>query len=437
VAILRRGEPLDIITLHHELQGMGEQASAIPLKFLDSLAASVPGAHNAGQYAVYVKVKARRRTAETAARAVQRAASSGMADDQFFALSADLIEQLAAATTPPASVGPALRVEWARDLGDDVQVPDQLVEGVITAGGLSGWNGASNSGKSFLLGHLSLCLVHGEPFLGQRRVKRGPVLYVAAEGACTMRGRFQADAKHFGRTADHLALVSQPLDLLEPSADIDALIQTARHIERELGEPLVLIVVDTLARVMAGGDENTGVDMGRLIAGCDRLRQSTGAHVALVHHLGKDLSRGARGHSSMRAALDTEVEVSADEATRTHYAKVTKQRDLASKGETFGFKLLPVELGFDQWGGAVTSCAVLPSDVGIGTPAPRKLTASQLAVMGYLSGQAQGVRRAQVVEALEPQGVSKTRAYAAMKELQIAGLVVETQGLIYMPKERA
>ena len=75
--------------------------------------------------------------------------------------------------------------------------------------------------------------------------------------------------------------------------------------------------------------------------------------------------------------------------------------------------------------------------VGIGTPAPRKLTASQQAVMGYLSGQDQGVRRAQVVKALEPQGVSKSRAYAALTELQIAGLVVEVQGLVYMPKGAA
>ena len=151
---------------------------------------------------------------------------------------------------------------------------------------------------------------------------------------------------------------------------------------------------------------------------------------------GRAAAEADAAKAQAEAAL-AEMHKAVDEATRTHHAKVTKQRDLASKGETFGFKLVPVELGVDQWGGAVTSCAVVASEVGIGTPAPRKLTASQQAVMGYLSGQDQGVRRAQVVKALEPQGVSKSRAYAALTELQIAGLVVEVQGLVYMPKGAA
>lgn len=436
-AIRRRGEPVDPYTVHGELQGMGHEASLIQLSTLSALMMSVPSGRNAGRYAEFVRDKAKRRTMETIGRTLHRLAiDAGINDEHFHGQAVELLAQLNA-TSGATGRGAGLRVEWARDLPEDAQVPEQLVEGVLTVGGLSAACGPSNSGKSFLMAHMALCLDHGEPFLGTRRVKRAPVLYVAAEGASTMRARFQADGRHFGRKAQRLAMVSQSLNLLEPSEDIDALIATARRIAQEVGEPLGLIVVDTLARVMAGGDENAAVDMGRLIGGCDRLREATGAHVCLVHHMGKDLSRGARGHSSLRAALDTEIEVSVDDATRTHYAKVTKQRDLASKGETFGFKLVPVELGVDQWGGPVTSCAVVPSEVGIGTPAPRKLTASQLAVMGYLSGQDRGVRRATVVESLEPQGVSKTRAYAALKELQIAGLVVEAQGLIYMPKERA
>lgn len=439
IQVLRAtGRPGDVYTVREQLQGMGFDAALINLVYLNELAQSVPSGRNAGRYAQIVRDKAQRREIQTAALALGRAVSAGggVGDEQALRSASELIEQLRAIVQPPAKES-GLPIEWARELPDDAQVPEQLIEGVFTVGGLSAVCGPSNSGKSFLMAHIALCLDHGVDFLGVRRVKRAPVLYVAAEGASTMRARFQADGRHFDRRADRLAMVSASLNLLEPSADIDALIATARQIQQQVGEPLGLIVIDTLARVMAGGDENAAVDMGRLIGGCDRLREATGAHVALVHHMGKDLSRGARGHSSLRAALDTEIEVSVDEATRTHHAKVTKQRDLASKGETFGFKLVPVELGVDQWGGAVTSCAVVASEVGIGTPAPRKLTASQQAVMGYLSGQDQGVRRAQVVKALEPQGVSKSRAYAALTELQIAGLVVEVQGLVYMPKGAA
>jgi RecA-family ATPase len=51
---------------------------------------------------------------------------------------------------------------------------------------------------------------------------------------------------------------------------------------------------------MAGGNENAPDDMGALVRNIDRLRAETGAAVLLVHHTGKDTSRGARGHSLAR-----------------------------------------------------------------------------------------------------------------------------------------
>ena len=45
-----------------------------------------------------------------------------------------------------------------------------------------------------------------------------------------------------------------------------------------------LIIFDTLARCMVGGDENSPLDMGRAVAAADRVRVETGAAVLLVHH---------------------------------------------------------------------------------------------------------------------------------------------------------
>jgi len=120
-----------------------------------------------------------------------------------------------------------------------------------------------------------------------------------------------------------------------------------------------LIVLDTLARVMAGGNENAPDDMGQLIGNCDRLRQESGSHVMLVHHTGKDEARGARGHSSLRAATDTEIEVSGGNGLS--FAKVTKQRELEIEGE-FAFSLHVVSLGVDKRGKEVTSCVVVPEE---------------------------------------------------------------------------
>jgi hypothetical protein len=73
----------------------------------------------------------------------------------------------------------------------------------------------------------------------------------------------------------------------------------------------------------------------------------------------------------LRAATDTEVEISHDPATGIRTAKVTKQRDLASNGLELYAKLVPLELGQNQWGKPITACTV--AEVGA-QDAPKKTT---------------------------------------------------------------
>ena len=131
------------------------------------------------------------------------------------------------------------------------------------------------------------------------------------------------------------------------------------EVRAKLPEAPHLIVIDTLSRVMAGGDENSAADMTALIRNIDAIRENTGAHILTVHHTGKDAARGARGHSSLRAATDTEIEIMNEDGNRA--AVVTKQRD-HNGGETFAFGLKPVLLGHDQDGDEVSSCVIEVAD---------------------------------------------------------------------------
>ena len=183
-----------------------------------------------------------------------------------------------------------------------------------------------------------------------------------------------------------------------------------------------------------GGDENAAQDMGRLVSAGDYIRQQTGAHLLYIHHSGKDAARGARGHSSLRAALDTEIEVTADAATKVHTAKITKQRDLPSNGEQLAGRFVPVELGFDQWGGAITACAVVDAEVEPGAGGKRRLSPAQQAVLGFLAGRDAGVRRAVIIDALTPQGISRPSVYRAINDLVASGLAGIVAGLVYVVK---
>jgi len=67
----------------------------------------------------------------------------------------------------------------------------------------------------------------------------------------------------------------------------------------------------------------------------------------LIHHSGKNAAAGARGWSGVRAAVDTEIEVTDSSSGRC--AEITKQRDLSSKGIRIGFRLETITLGLTNY----------------------------------------------------------------------------------------
>jgi len=330
-----------------------------------------------------------------------------------------------------APTRPSIPFEWGNDIADASGVPEQLVEGLLTVGGMSMVFGPPNSGKTYLALAMGLAVASGNEFLG-KRVERGAVIYIAGEGS--LRGRLFAHKKHFGRAIGAFGVIPTALNLMDPSADVDDLVQLVPVKVTEIGEVLRLIIIDTVARAMFGGDENSSEDMARLISAADHIRGETGAHVLFVHHSGKDAAKGARGHSSLRAAVDTEIEVTADDATKTHTLHVTKQRDLPSKGLRLAAKFVSVEVGHDQWGGVVTACAVEQAELPA-TTTTKAMGPAQQAVLGYLAGREVGLRKTAIVAALEPQGVARASVYRAINNLLELGLVTDTLGLIYRPKD--
>jgi hypothetical protein len=164
-----------------------------------------------------------------------------------------------------------------------------------------------------------------------------------------------------------------PIDLRHPKADLKPLIETARRLGAEF------IVIDTLSRALAGGEENSSVDMGALVNHLDEIRKGTRAHVMVIHHTGKNLARGARGHSLLRAATDTEIEVAEGRIS------VTKQRDL-DKDYQAAFELETIELKRDAEGDPVTSCTV-------------RLVARNAAPIGQATAAEQNVLDGKIIEA--------------------------------------
>lgn len=247
---------------------------------------------------------------------------------------------------------------------DDLQPSldaDDFVQGVLQEGSAVVVYGESNSGKTFFVTDLSLHVAAGIPWRG-KRVDQGGVIYCALEGNRGFRNRVVAWREQHDTLPGpiHFAAIQVPINMLDAEHHIPALCAAVKQAAERMGVPIKMIVIDTLSRALAGGDENSSVDMGALIANMDNIRADTKALVAFIHHSGKDASKGARGWSGIRAAIDTEIEIKVDEDGQ-RVAEVVKQREM-QKGQTFAFELDIIELGTNQHGEAVTTCLVKHSD---------------------------------------------------------------------------
>jgi hypothetical protein len=232
-----------------------------------------------------------------------------------------------------------------------------LVHRIFRRGELVEIHGQPNGGKTFLALDIALSVAAGLEWCG-RKVEQGSVIYIAAEGVSGLAPRVQAWR---GPIADptvapwsNLWVLGEAVQFLEGghTALLAAL--------SESDVKPALIVVDTLARCMIGGEENSSKDMGWFIERCDEIRRATGATVLLVHHSGKphrNSPASERGSSALRGAVDTMIDVSIDRSKgrATLTAKCEKQKE-AEAFSPLRFELRTVVVGEDPDGSTLTSC---------------------------------------------------------------------------------
>ena len=245
-----------------------------------------------------------------------------------------------------------------------------LVKGVIDQGAFVVTYGPSNSSKTFLALDMALHVASGRAWQGRKTVKT-LVVYVASEGAGSITNRIAAHREHYLKDEEDVLfyVLPQPVNLLDKEGAVGPLIAAIKALEGQTNHACGFVVIDTLSQSMPGGDENGPKDMTTVVAAVNTIRRELACTVNLIHHTGKNEAAGARGHSSLRAATDTELEVS--EVGEGYFQmKPTKQRDYAM-GETFSYRLDVIEIGVDEDGDMQTTCVVVPVDRD-GVPAIKK-----------------------------------------------------------------
>jgi len=239
-----------------------------------------------------------------------------------------------------------------------------LIKGMLLQQSYAMLDGNPGEGKTFLALDMAYHVAAGREWMG-RRVRQGVVLYVGFEAygglgnrARALRGKYEADAPLYFSPGGFDIRTSEGRRLLGESLAL-------------LPEKPKLIVLDTFAYALGNGDENSAQDVGAFNGAVQALIESTGACVLLIHHTGKDASKGARGSSALPAAIDTELMV-ADRTLTT-----IKQRDI-ELGGPIGFALVPILIGTDDDGDSIMSCVVDPANIPERREMPRRGTLSDL-----------------------------------------------------------
>lgn len=160
----------------------------------------------------------------------------------------------------------------------------------LVARGLNVVFGASGAYKSFYVLDIAL-----------RIAQSTPVAYVAAEGAGGLNGRVSAWCTYHDCPPGDLHFICQEVNLRDSTAVSD-LARALSPIKPKL------IIIDTLARCMIGGDENSAKDVGLAIHGCSSLQRAFSSSICLIHHTNK-ADRSERGSGALRGASDSMIEI--------------------------------------------------------------------------------------------------------------------------------
>lgn len=228
-----------------------------------------------------------------------------------------------------------------------------LIQNLLCPEQISVMYGPPNTGKTFIALEMARCISTGDPFLGLS-TQQGDVFLTELEGRHGLAKRANAIQTFFPQveTTDKALISCHTISL--QTEDLDKFYQ---ELFKRRGINPKLLIIDTLSMAMNGADENSSA-MTSAVMCLKKIATTCKTHVMVIHHSGKDPSKGARGHSSLKGAVDTEILI------HDNKLSVTKQRDLP-KISPIAFRLEVVDLEVPEGSQPMSSCVVLPANTEV------------------------------------------------------------------------
>jgi hypothetical protein len=240
-----------------------------------------------------------------------------------------------------------------------------IIQNVLPARAFGILVGPPGSYKSFVALDIAEAIATGRTWMGNQVSSPGAVLYIAGEGFGGLGARIMSTKiNHNTKDGAEIYVIRNQLNLRSSADDFNILMDSIDDLIQRTGIDLRLIMIDTLARSFGGGNENDSSDMGGWIHNCGRMQRKLDCALMAMHHSGKDILRGARGHSSLLGAVDTQLEL-------TKIAMDQPKEGVAGRGVItlskskdgqdnlkFGFEMVHIDISGSLNLGESTSLAV-------------------------------------------------------------------------------
>jgi hypothetical protein len=242
-----------------------------------------------------------------------------------------------------SKVGRFTPIRW-KDYAYEPEAEEHLVDGLVPREGIGVCYGKQKSFKTFVMLDLGVAIARKDlrEWAG-RATRQGTVVYICCEGARGLRKRIEAYKRRHRalRDLDFYIIPTRPALGLRPG-DAKELIAAIRA---ELGnDQPVLVIIDTLARTLAGQNEN-GEGMQNFIEGAEDVAEAFKCFVFAVHHEGAGDKDRMRGYTALDGASMATWRVKKTSNGSLGCTVTIQEAKDSSSGETLHVTLERFELG--------------------------------------------------------------------------------------------
>lgn len=230
----------------------------------------------------------------------------------------------------------------------DIPRPEPLIKGVLNLDSATWLIGQPGGFKSFVALDWACHVATGRTW-HERKVRKGKVLYVVAEGVRGFAKRVEAWTMRLGEKPEELLIYPGAIQASN-ATEWRSLVELVKEIEP------ALVVLDTQARMTVGMEENSNTEMGVWVQAVDALKRAAGACILVVHHTGRS-GGDARGASALDGAQDAEWKVDRKPHKLDFTLSCDKNKDDDDTARwTFGME--KVVVGVDEDGQDITSLVI-------------------------------------------------------------------------------